>query len=143
LEKTSKFVQSNHPPTTNISPLNHVPQYNIWMFLEYLQGWWLHHLPGQLIPVPDHLYGEESFPNVQLESPLAQLDAIPSSPISSYTGKEANPHLTTTSFQVVKVSPEPPLLQTKQSQFPQLLLVRPVQLMFQTRIHTYSLIVEK
>jgi len=30
LEKTSKTIQSNHPPTTNISfPLSHVPQYNI------------------------------------------------------------------------------------------------------------------
>ena len=38
------------------------------------------------------------------------------------------PHLSTTSFQGVvesdKVSPEPPLLQTKQAQFPQLLLIR-------------------
>ena len=25
LEKTSKIIQSNHPPTTNISPLKHVP----------------------------------------------------------------------------------------------------------------------
>ena len=29
LEKTSKFIQSNHLSTTNISPLNHVTQYNI------------------------------------------------------------------------------------------------------------------
>jgi len=28
MEKTSKIIQSNCPPTTNISPLNHVPQYN-------------------------------------------------------------------------------------------------------------------
>ena len=39
LEKTSKITQSNHPPTTNISPLNHFTQYNIKMFLEHLQGW--------------------------------------------------------------------------------------------------------
>ena len=25
LEKTSKIIQPNHPPTTSISPLNHVP----------------------------------------------------------------------------------------------------------------------
>ena len=25
LEKTSKIIQSNHPPTTNISPLKNVP----------------------------------------------------------------------------------------------------------------------
>ena len=54
------------------------------MFLEHLQGRWLHHLPGQAIPVPDHSFGEVVFPKVQSESPLAQLEAIPSSPITSY-----------------------------------------------------------
>ena len=43
-------------------------------------------------------------------------------------GEEADSHLSTTYFQVViesnKVSPEPPLLQNEQSQFPLLLLVR-------------------
>ena len=34
--KTSKIVQSNHPPSTHISPLNHVPEYHIYMFLEHL-----------------------------------------------------------------------------------------------------------
>lgn len=29
LEKTSRITQSNLLPTTNIPPLNHVPQYNI------------------------------------------------------------------------------------------------------------------
>jgi len=37
LEKTFRIIQSNFPPTTNIFPLNHVPQYNVQMFLEYLQ----------------------------------------------------------------------------------------------------------
>jgi len=57
-----------------------------------------------------------------------QLDAIASHPIASYLGEETKTCLTTTSFQVVvesnKVPPQPPLLQTKQPQFPQLLLVR-------------------
>lgn len=26
LEKNSKIVQSNHTPTTNVSPLNHIPE---------------------------------------------------------------------------------------------------------------------
>ena len=34
--------------------LNHVPQHNIQMFLQHLQGRWLHHLSGQPIPVPFH-----------------------------------------------------------------------------------------
>ena len=43
-------------------------------------------------------------------------------------GEEVNPLLTTTSLQVViqsnEVTPEPPSVQTGQSQFPQLLLIR-------------------
>jgi len=42
--------------------------------------------------------------------------------------EEGDPHPTTSSFQVVvesnEISPEPPLLQTEQSQFPQLLPIR-------------------
>ncbi|KAK4822933.1 hypothetical protein QYF61_023433 [Mycteria americana] len=45
-----------------------------------------------------------------------------------YLGEQTNTHLATNSFQVVvesdKVSPQPPLLQTKQPQFPQPLLIR-------------------
>jgi len=56
-----------------------------------------------------------------------QLEAILSSPLASYM-EEADPCLTITSLQVVvesnKVSPQTPLLQTKQYQFHQLLLIR-------------------
>ena len=48
--------------------LNHVPQHTIQMFLEHLQGWWLHHLSGQPIPVPDHPFREVVFPNIQPEN---------------------------------------------------------------------------
>ena len=51
-------------------------------------------------PWAAHSFREEIFPNIQHESPLAQLEAIPSNPIASYTGEEANPHLTKTSLQV-------------------------------------------
>ena len=44
------------------------------MFFEHLQGRWLHHLPGQSIPTPDHSL-REGFPNIQPEPPLAQLEA--------------------------------------------------------------------
>ena len=80
------------------------------MFLEHLQDWWLHHLSGQPIPALDHSLGKV----VQHEFPLAQFEVIPSSPITSIMGEEADTQLTTTSLQVViesdKVSPEPPLL---------------------------------
>ena len=60
---------------------------------EHHQGQWLHHLSGQPIPVPDHPFREAVFPNVQPEPSLAQLEAIPSSPITSHTREEANPQL--------------------------------------------------
>ena len=60
---------------------------------------------------------------------LPRCDARPF-PLTLPLGEEANPHLATTSFQVIeesgKVSPEPPLLRTEQAQFPQLLPAKPV-----------------
>jgi len=57
-----------------------------------------------------------------------QLEAIASRPITGYLGEETNTCFTTTSFQGVvesnKVPSQPPLLQTKQPQLPQLLLTR-------------------
>lgn len=76
--------------------------------------------------MPQHPFSEEVLPDVQPGPPLAQLEAISSCHITSCLGEEADPHLATPSFQVViksrKVSPEP-LLQTKQLQLPQPLLV--------------------
>ncbi|KAK4825001.1 hypothetical protein QYF61_022947 [Mycteria americana] len=43
---------------------------------------------------------EVKFPNIQSKSPLAQLEAISSCPITCYLGEETDPHLTTTSFQL-------------------------------------------
>ena len=48
-------------------------------FLKHFPGGWPHHLPGQPIPVPGHSFREETVPNIQPESPLAQLEATPSS----------------------------------------------------------------
>jgi len=100
------------------------------MFLKHLQGQWLHHLPGQPIPVHHHSFREEILPNIPPEPPLLHLEAITSSCITGYVEEEADSHLATFSFQGVtessKVSPEPPLLQTEQSQFPQLLHIRAV-----------------
>ena len=80
--------------------------------------------------MPDHPFREVVFPDIQPEPSLEQLEAIPCSPITNHMREEANPQLTTTSLQVDiesnKVSPEPPLLQTEQSQLLQSLLIRPV-----------------
>jgi len=84
--------------------------------------------------VLDRSFGEEIFPSIQPEHPLVQLEAIPSRSITSYVGEEANHHLTTNSLQVViesnKVTPECLLLQTEQSQLPQLLLIRGIGCIF-------------
>ena len=76
----------------------------------------------------DHFFSKQIFPNIQSKPPLTQLEAISSHPIASYLEEETNAHLTTASFQAVvesnKVPPQPPLLQTKQLQFLQLLLMR-------------------
>jgi len=80
--------------------------------------------------MPDHSFRKEIFPNIQSKPPLTQLEAIASHLTTCYLEEDTDPHLTTTSFQVAvkseKVSPQPPLLQTKQPQSPQPLLVRPV-----------------
>jgi len=76
----------------------------------------------------DHSLSKEIFPNIHSKPPLTQLEAIASHPMTSYLGEETNTCLITISFQVVlesnKVLPQPPLLQTKQPQLPQPLLVR-------------------
>ncbi|KAK4825746.1 hypothetical protein QYF61_002185, partial [Mycteria americana] len=109
-------------------PLYHVPKHLIQTSFKYFQGWQINHCPGQPVPMLDHPFSEVKFPNIQSKPPLVQLEAISSRPITCYLGEETDPHLSTTSFQVVvesdKVSPQPPLLQTKQPQFPQLLLIR-------------------
>ncbi|KAK4810753.1 hypothetical protein QYF61_007727 [Mycteria americana] len=119
-------------PTVNLTlprpPLHHVPKHLIQTSFKYLQGWRLNHFPGQPVPMLDHPFSEEKFPNIQSKPPLAQLEAISSCPITCYLGEETDPHLSTTSFQVavesIKVSHQPPFLQAKQSQLPQLLLIR-------------------
>jgi len=58
LGKSAKIIQSNRQPIPTM-PTHHVPQCHIHMVLEHLQGQWLHHLPGQPVPVPHHSFWEE------------------------------------------------------------------------------------
>jgi len=53
------------------------------MFFEPLQGWELHHLPGQPVPMSDHSFSKEIFPNIQSKPPLMQPEAISSHAIAS------------------------------------------------------------
>jgi len=76
---------------------------------------------------PQHLttLREEVFPNVQPETPLAQLEAIPSSRIASYMGEEVDSQ---SSLQVVAESVQPPLSllfhRLNNPSFPQTLPIR-------------------
>ena len=54
-------------PTIHPTPpclLKHIPKCHTYMFFEYLQGWWLNHLPGQPVPMPEHPFSTEIFPNI-------------------------------------------------------------------------------
>ena len=42
------------------------------MAFEYLQGWRLHNLPGQPVPVLSHPHSKKVFPDVQTEPPVFQ-----------------------------------------------------------------------
>jgi len=61
------------------------------MFSEHLQGWWLNHLPGQPIPIPDHSFSKEIFPAIQSIPPPMQLEAIASRPVTSYREQRPAP----------------------------------------------------
>ena len=91
-----RTVQSSNP-TVNPTPpclLNHIPKCHICMFFEHLQGWWLYHLPGQPIPMLDHSFSKDIFPNIQFKLPLTQLEVIASRPITCYSREETNTCLT-------------------------------------------------
>ena len=51
MKKTAKIIQSNHQPIPTMAS-DCVPQCHINTFLEQLQGLWLHHFPGQPVPMP-------------------------------------------------------------------------------------------
>ncbi|KAK4811485.1 hypothetical protein QYF61_010384 [Mycteria americana] len=64
-----------------------------------LKRWRLNHVPGQPVPMLDNPFSEEKFPNIQSKPPLAVVESD-------------------------EVSPQPPFLQAKKPQIPQLLLIR-------------------
>jgi len=64
------------------------------MFFEPLHGWGLNHCPGQPVPMPDHSFSKEIFPNIKPKPPLTQPEAISSRPIAGYLGDQHPPHYT-------------------------------------------------
>ncbi|KAK4814367.1 LOW QUALITY PROTEIN: hypothetical protein QYF61_017780 [Mycteria americana] len=132
-------------PTVNLTlprpPLYHVPKHLIQMSFKYPQGWRLNHFTEQPVPMLDNPFSEVKFPNIQSKPPLVQLEAISSCPITCYLGEETEPPPLYNLLSVVEsdeVSPQPLLLQAKQPQFPQSVLIR---LLLQTlhQLHCPSL----
>lgn len=79
LEGTFKIIVPIHPLPS--PPLNHVPEYHVYMSFRYLQGWLFHHFPVCLsVPVLDNIFGEEILPDVQSKHPLTQSENILSHP---------------------------------------------------------------
>ena len=67
-------------------------------YLQYLQRQWHHYLPEEPIPVPNHSFGDEIFPNIQCEYSVEQPEAIPSNTIDSYMRKESDRTLSQSLF---------------------------------------------
>jgi len=80
-------------------PLNHALKYHISVFLEHLQGRWLHQLLGSLFQCITTLL-EKAFLN--WTSPV-QPEAVPSSPIASYMGEKKPGHVLGKAAQVLWV----------------------------------------
>lgn len=63
-------------PAPPSPPVEHVRKCHIYTTSEYLQGWWLNPFPGQTVPMLDNPGDQQSFPNIQSQPPLVQLEAI-------------------------------------------------------------------
>lgn len=110
----------------------------------YLYGFWIppgmvvQLLLGQSVPGFENPIHEEDFLNIQYKSTLVKLEVISSSPVTCYPAQEINPYGATTSFQGQaesdKVSSQPPFIQSKHPQLPQLL---PEKVLLQT-LHQLS-----
>jgi len=44
--------------------LNHILKCHIYTFFKHLQQWGLNHIPGQPVPMSDHSFSKEIFPNI-------------------------------------------------------------------------------
>ena len=76
--ETQNHVAWRGPPEVILSRLllkSHLFSARCLGCVEYLQGWRLHSLLGQPVPMFDHLHDRILFPYVELEFPILQLMA--------------------------------------------------------------------
>ena len=71
-------------------------------FQNPLQGWGLHHCPGQPGPTPDHSLSKEIFPNIQSKPPLISRLCVP---LSSWSSMPLRPCTDTTRAEAATTQP--------------------------------------
>ena len=76
-------------PKSNNPLLNRVPEHHIQMVFRCHQGWWFNHLPGEPIPVLNHPFSKEVFPDIQPKLSLVQLKAISPCPVTCHQWEES------------------------------------------------------
>lgn len=107
--------------------LNHVPTHHVYtMSFNHPQGWQLNHVPGQPVPMFDNLLVKKLFLILSLNLPWHNFRLFPLVlSLVIWEQRLTPPHcnLLSGSCREGKVSPQPPSLQTKQAQFPQLILM--------------------
>jgi len=69
---------SSPTPQLKQGPLEPFAQDYVQSAFELLQGWRLHSLSGQLVPVLDHPHSKKMFPDVQVEPPVFQFASFAS-----------------------------------------------------------------
>jgi len=80
--------------------LKPVAQDHVQMAFEYLQGWRLHNISGQPVPVLGHPHSEKVFPDVQRQPPVFQFVPVASCLVTRHHWKESGSVLFALSLQV-------------------------------------------
>ena len=100
-------------------PLDQVAQSPIQPGVEQFNGWGIHSLSGQPVPVPHHPQSEEFLPYISSKSTLFRFKAITPCPITMCPCKKSISSFLVGPLHVLegccKVSPEPSLLQAELS----------------------------
>jgi len=83
LKRTTMIIEFQPPcHGQGHQPPDQAAQSHIQPGLERIQGWGIHNLLGQPVPVLHHPLGEKLLPNIQPKSPLSQFKTIPPCPLT-------------------------------------------------------------
>ena len=115
--------QGHQPPEL---VLDQVAQGLVQPHLEHLQGWHIHSLSGQPVPVPHHSLCKELSSDIQCKASVLELKTIPPCLITVYPCKRLIPLFFIIPFYILEgcneFSSQPSLLHTEQAQLPQPIL---------------------